>query len=97
VTDWYECIEPGVRELVRLLRSNGVNTTCSCEHARVVEAEAYAAADIEQIYDLLVENNYDGFAIDLTYYKPAGQSLVRCLVVRICTDPMEATQCQQYT
>jgi hypothetical protein len=40
MTDWYEeFIEPGIREIVRRLRNEGVNTTCSCEHIGEVEAE----------------------------------------------------------
>lgn len=30
---WYEeNIEEGVRELVSVLRNNGINTECSCDH-----------------------------------------------------------------
>jgi hypothetical protein len=30
--DWYDRIEEPLRELVRLLRNEGFNTTCSCDH-----------------------------------------------------------------
>ena len=31
--NWYdENIEEGIRYIVKLLRDNGFNTTCSCEH-----------------------------------------------------------------
>lgn len=34
--DWYETLEPGVREIVRFLRDNGINTDSSCEHEKYV-------------------------------------------------------------
>ena len=36
---WGGGIEPGIRDLVVRLRAAGINTVCSCEHARSVECE----------------------------------------------------------
>lgn len=39
--DWYEeNIEEGVRDVVRLLRDNGFNTTHSCHHDMFVQLDA---------------------------------------------------------
>lgn len=37
--DWYSTIEEPVREIVRQLRDNGINTICSCGHEMWVQAE----------------------------------------------------------
>jgi len=83
MTDWYDCIEPGVRELVRLLRNNGVNTTCSCEHAMVVEADASVEDSLRSIYDLLVENGYGDFRAELTVYRRGDYSTQCCLRINL--------------
>lgn len=52
--DWYErMIEPEVRELVRLLRNNGINTVCSCGHDMHVEADYMCDESIKETYDLV--------------------------------------------
>jgi hypothetical protein len=77
--DWYENIEEGLREVVRLLRDNGVNTTYSCHHAMIVEAENYEDEDLLRIYNLLIESGHDGFTIEMIAYKEHGQRLARHL------------------
>jgi hypothetical protein len=40
--DWYaEKIEEPIRELVRVLRNNGINTTGSCGHEMYIQMEHY--------------------------------------------------------
>ena len=51
-TEFYKNIEPGVREIVRLLRDNGINTTCSCEHERYIQYDA-----VDLAYETLVIHN----------------------------------------
>ena len=64
MNDWYdENIERGVRNLVRLLRNNGWNTTSSCEHRMNVVVEWYLPEDIEALADFLQEHGYDGFGL----------------------------------
>jgi hypothetical protein len=80
VVDWYEeYIEEGVREIVRLLRDNGINTTYSCHCAMVVEAENYEDVEMSRVYDLLIENGYDDFKLSMILMKEAGQRPQRCL------------------
>jgi len=64
--EWYEkYIEEPIRPLVKLLRNNGFNTTCSCGHQMYVEMENYHAEEVEDLYNLLMENGYHNFRITL--------------------------------
>ena len=38
---FYDEIEEGVRKYVRLLRDEGINTTCSCHHEGYIQAESH--------------------------------------------------------
>lgn len=68
--DWYEqCIEEGVRDIVKLLRDNGFNTMCSCHHEMLIQAENYDPSEIDRLYELLVEFGCDGFLIQMVYCK----------------------------
>ena len=83
MTDWYEQnIEEGIRETVRLLRDNGINTTSSCQHVMAIEAENYESSEIEKIYNLLIERGFDGFTIEVALTKEKNQSLRRGLFLR---------------
>jgi len=59
MTDWYEeNIEEGIRDVVKALRDNGINTTCSCEHEMWIEAETYdPSSELNTIFNVLVEKN----------------------------------------
>jgi hypothetical protein len=51
---WYEeKIEEPVREIVKILRDNGFNTTCSCGHTMVITGEFLPDYDIKIMHDLL--------------------------------------------
>lgn len=55
---WYNQIEPEVRELVWLLRNNGINTTGSCGHERWILAQTCTPFDdMGTICHLLVQND----------------------------------------
>ena len=63
--DWYAQIEPEIREIVRLLRNNGFNTTCSCGHEMNVELTlGNHLNEVERLAIFLVENGYNNFIID---------------------------------
>lgn len=69
--DWYSYIEPEVRELVRLLRDNGFNTTCSCGHEMTIElALGNHLDEAERLANFLVDNGYKGFRIDVSLSVP---------------------------
>lgn len=66
---WYKNIEKGIRRVVKLLRNNGINTTYSCHHAMVIEAENYSSDEIDAVYNLLVQNGYEGFTLELKLFQ----------------------------
>ena len=52
--DWYEeHVEPEVRDLVRYLRNNGVNTECSCGHEGYIQCWHNIDGSIKELHDLL--------------------------------------------
>jgi len=54
VVGWYEeNIEPEVRELVRYLRNNGINTECSCGHDNYVQCQYIPDGTIQALHILL--------------------------------------------
>ena len=67
--NWYKHIEKPVRELVKLLRNNGFNTTCSCGHKNpspYVAMEWYGfEEEARRLYNLLCENGYNNFELHL--------------------------------
>jgi glutamate racemase len=65
-TDWYDQIEKPVRELVRLLRNNGFNTTSSCGHEMWIQMEWYGfEEEARKLYNLLGQNGYNNFELRL--------------------------------
>lgn len=59
MSDWYaKNIESGVRDLVRHLRDNGINTECSCEgHAAgdqpYIQCQLIPDGNLKSLHDLL--------------------------------------------
>lgn len=69
--DWYSQIEPEIRGLVKLLRDNGFNTTCSCGHEMTIELVLGNHLDeVERLANFLVENGYKDFRISVEVYVP---------------------------
>jgi len=54
MADWYDNIEPWVREAVRYLRNEGFNTTCSCEHEMLIQIDCNAE-DLPRLWTVLCE------------------------------------------
>lgn len=53
-TPWYNAaIEAPVRELVRLLRDNGVNTESSCGHKLCIQCQYIPDGFIKHLHDLV--------------------------------------------
>ncbi len=61
--NWYDTLEPNIRAVVKLLRDNGFNTFCSCEHTMEVEMECYDSNEIDKLYNLLIEHGFTTFTI----------------------------------
>lgn len=72
MNEFWKGIEEPIRDVVRLLRDNGFNTTCSCGHDMEVELELGNHMDeVERIANLLRENDYKKFKIECTLYVPS--------------------------
>lgn len=53
--DWYEeNIEEPIRDIVRLLRDNGINTTCSCGHTMEIQGDTTLNVETLKIIDELL-------------------------------------------
>jgi hypothetical protein len=80
--DWYERIEPEIRELVRLCRNNGFNTTCSCGHEMYIEFDL--GNNLEEVEDLarFLQEHYKGpFYIEVQMFcSNEGLWIRRCQV-----------------
>lgn len=50
---FYEHIEEPIRELVKLLRDNGINTTCSCGHEMSIQADILPSGYLQIIDETL--------------------------------------------
>ncbi len=75
---WYsQHIEEGVRDIVRLLRDNGVNTESSCEHEGYIQCQYMLDGLIWRIHTLLwnylVEQGREvSFSIDVSHEVCSG-------------------------
>jgi len=49
-TEFYDNIEEPIRELVRTLRDNGINTVCSCGHKMYIQADLIPDAQLQTIH-----------------------------------------------
>lgn len=80
--DWYECVEEPIRPLVKLLRENGINTTCSCGHGMYCECEYYGEPT-KDIWVLLVENGYKKFRIEVVNFYDEKMGNYNCLTIKL--------------
>jgi hypothetical protein len=65
LNEFYEGIEAPIRKLVKLLRDNGWNTTCSCGHGMWVELDIVGGQEMEVLRDFLIRHGYRDFTIKL--------------------------------
>lgn len=57
--NWYDkYIEPEVRDLVKYLRDNGVNTECSCGHEMYIQCQYSVDGFIQDLHCLLFDYFY---------------------------------------
>ena len=71
--DFYEQLEPAVRPIVKLLRDQGFNTTCSCGHVRYVEMETDGDGDARRLVDTLIEAGHTNFHVVLSWQFVGGK------------------------
>lgn len=70
--NWYDCIEPKIKPLVKLLRDNGFNTECSCEHEMYVQCQYNG--EIKRLDDLLFNNGFRNYYIKIEINRIDGHS-----------------------
>ena len=65
--NWYEeKIEEPIREIVRNLRNNGINTICSCGHGMWIQCETYQEYDdLNTIYNILIEMGIKDYIVNV--------------------------------
>ena len=77
--DWYDRIEPGVREEVQALRNNGINTVSSCEHEWYIQCDCWNPTEqLRTVFDVLTELGHREFRVELyrEFYKTGSTGLV---------------------
>ena len=88
MTDWYNELEPEIRDLVKLLRNNGWNTTSSCGHKMYIEIEINKLNQAEELATFLVENLFKDFWIETFLEVPFNSYWRRALTLHIgCRKP----------
>ena len=57
--DWYQQIEPKVREVVRRLRNAGINTVSSCGHEMTIGFDTWDATEsLDTIFNVLTDMGF---------------------------------------
>ncbi len=71
--DWYEKnIEIEVRDVVKLLRDNGINTECSCGHKKYVQCQYWNDGFIREVDYLLFNNGFKNYNIIVDLKRDEG-------------------------
>ena len=71
--DWYEeNIEGGVIFPVRLLRDNGINTECSCEHDKYIQCQYINDGHIRHIDYTLFNAGFRNYTIEIHLTREYG-------------------------
>jgi len=78
---WYDTIEPGIRSVVRLLRDNGFNTECSCEHERYVQCAYSADGELARLDNLLFNAGYCDYSLEVEIIREDGHGRSRVNLV----------------
>ena len=70
---WYEeNIEEDVRFPVKLLRDNGINTECSCEHDKYIQCQYINDGYIKNIDYILFNAGFRNYVIELYLNRENG-------------------------
>lgn len=65
--NWYdEFIEAGARDVVKVLRENGINTECSCHHNMTIQCGYVIDGQLMDIHNLLF-NHFTATGEKVTY------------------------------
>lgn len=93
MSDWYEDnIELGVREIVRLLRNNGVNTESSCEHEKYVQCQYTTDSFLMDVDNMLFNAGFFNYEIDVRIIRENGYLRTMMNIKFVNLKEFEATQ-----
>lgn len=67
MNNWYKFnIEDPLKDIIKNLRDNGINTFCSCGHKRYIQCETHdIATEIDTIYNVLVEMDIEEYKVNI--------------------------------
>lgn len=86
MADWYEQhIEEGIRPLVKLLRDNGFNTTCSCHHDMQVMLDPVVDGSFQRLHELLSNNGHRDYSVQFNLNVKDGHVFQCWAQVSLCT------------
>jgi hypothetical protein len=81
IEDWHERhIEEPIRDIVRLLRNNGFNTTCSCGHKMYIEFDWDMRDGTNDLHHLLFLNAVQNYEITIRHTVEQGHTRINCLL-----------------
>ncbi len=84
MSDWYDNLEAPIRDVVRLLRDNGFNTTNSCGHSMTVELDLGNNVDeSERLANVLHDAGHKVFLIQIDLIVPDGGFWIRRATLHI--------------
>ena len=84
---WYkENIEEPIRDIVKYLRDNGVNTECSCGHDMHIQCQLILDGEINRIHYLLYNYFYDkkkkiNYEIDIKLKVEGGHQTINSIYI----------------
>lgn len=88
MNDWYkENIEAGIRDLVFLLRNNGVNTECSCEHKKYIQCQYTTDGFLQKVDGLLFNAGFRNYTIDVKVIRESGHLRTMMNIVLVNLKP----------
>ena len=79
--DWYDNIEIGVCEAVRLLRNNGFNTEDSCGHERTIQCQYVPEGEIQRLHNLLFNAGHRNYSITVDMEVSEGHTYASMRIV----------------
>jgi len=93
VKDWYDNIEEPVRELVRRLRNEGINTTSSCGHEMYVQADIFPDAALQIIHNTVFNwasetNEAPEYTIEISLTVTRGVLMQCFATIRLLAKPL---------
>lgn len=83
IMNWYEQIEEGIRDVVKILRDNGFNTTCSCHHDMEVMVNMFHDGEMMRLHNTLYNSGFANYALQWCMNVEDGKIIGEWCSVRI--------------